>query len=932
MGDITRMEKQTMVRTVFEIYSEEIPSRFQESARLQLEKLAQDFFQEKNMTFQQLQTFVTPRRLTLLIDGLPKQGFAFVIEKKGPCVTVAQEVLEKFCKNFQASLPPIPYEGSQAFDQECIDPSVRTVGAKISHFTQGDCLADHNKDLCFGKGPSGIKEPLKNSGKNVLPVFLPHHCTQRTTEKGTFWWAQYRHPGYVTKDLLAHLYAYLLSGIRWPKSMFWGNSKESWVRPIRNLLCLYEEKDDCGGSRMQVIPFVWDLQGVALESTGVTYGNGGKSSTFGPQKPFELPGAHVQGFDCDQDTQADTQAKDSLVPQGLRQRVRPENCPIPVTSIDEYKSLLWENKVVLCSKKRRFWIQEQTKKILHQGNLGPRDPGQTLEDQKIHGSIRDLKDKDCLSDTIDCLESSLAQDGFPPHAWGVVPEMWKEGGLLDEVVGLVEWPQVFQGFFNPDYLEMPDPVIITCMKNHQRYFPLHDQVSGKLVPSFLVCSNQSFQDGGLEALRGYERVLDARLSDGLFFFNQDRGISLKKHGEKLDERLFFQDLGTIGHKVKRLEELACFLEKNLKKSELPKGSLIQVAQIAKSDLCTQMVQEFPELQGIMGHYYALEEGLDAGVALALEEHYFPQSEEDFSKGPCHISLLGRSLGLLDRCDYLIGLFGKNCRPTGSRDPFALRRCAGAIIFLSSTLDVSLMDILEYSFKIFQSQGFLLESSWEGLRGSLKDFLGDRIAYLLKKGLLHDVGHGISFDSSSLGEEQEKSSMLESLGHPIDPQKCLASLLSRKPLGNALNIYGLLQEYDFLRKVWSSQEGILLLAVLKRGMSFLTFQQGVWMPQDGSLNPKSSVYDNPEGKLLKDWVMSVQAKDWKEGMDFLKYADAVGDASLKKFLEESAQALKKFLDHVLIKDPDPVLAQEKILLLDKCFQFWNRLCCVQKLLD
>ncbi|WP_308590871.1 glycine--tRNA ligase subunit beta [uncultured Megasphaera sp.] len=238
--------------------------------------------------------------------------------------------------------------------------------------------------------------------------------------------------------------------------------------------------------------------------------------------------------------------------------------------------------------------------------------------------------------------------------------------LLEEVVYLVEYPTALCGEFDEDYLKLPEAAIITPMKDHQRYFPMRDK-DGKLMNLFLTVRNGN--DYHLETVQhGNERVLRARLDDAKFFFEEDKKHHLVDYTEKLKKIVFQDGLGTLFDKAQRLEKITVFLNQKLDLG-LDDAKLQRASLLAKADLATQMVMEFTELQGVMGKEYALIDGEDEGVAEAINEQYQPR----FAGDVLPQTDMGKVLGIADKFDTITGMFSQGYIPTGSQDPFALRR-------------------------------------------------------------------------------------------------------------------------------------------------------------------------------------------------------------------------------------------------------------------
>ena len=246
-----------------------------------------------------------------------------------------------------------------------------------------------------------------------------------------------------------------------------------------------------------------------------------------------------------------------------------------------------------------------------------------------------------------------------------------DDGLLEEVAGLVEWPVVMMGSFDPAFLEVPEEAIIATIRANQKCFCLRDS-AGKLAPNFIIISNQVAADGGKAIIAGNERVIRARLSDARFFYNSDLALPLEHGLPKLEESIFHAKLGTQFQRVERLVKLAAEIAPLVGADvELAK----RAAMLSKADLTTGMVGEFPELQGVMGRYYALAQGETAAVANAISDHYKPMGPSDLVPAePVAIAV-----ALADKLDLLTGFWTIDEKPTGSRDPFALRRAALGVI-------------------------------------------------------------------------------------------------------------------------------------------------------------------------------------------------------------------------------------------------------------
>lgn len=299
-----------------------------------------------------------------------------------------------------------------------------------------------------------------------------------------------------------------------------------------------------------------------------------------------------------------------------------------------------------------------------------------------------------------------------------------DDALLDEVTALVERPNVLVCSFEREFLEVPQECLILTMKANQKYFPLLD-ASSKLTNKFLVVSNISPDDASA-VIEGNERVVRPRLADAKFFFDQDRKKSLASRVESLGKVVYHNKLGTQGERVQRVMHIARGIAEKLGDAKVA-AQATQAAQLAKADLVTDMVGEFPELQGTMGRYYALHDGLDAAVADAIEDHYKPR----FAGDELPRNGVGLVVALADKLETLVGMFGIGNLPTGDRDPFALRRHALGVIrmLIEKDLALGLDALLQDAAAQFKDiAGF--DSSKATVE--LRDFILDRLAGSLRE--------------------------------------------------------------------------------------------------------------------------------------------------------------------------------------------------------
>ena len=569
---------------LLELFSEEIPARMQRQAAEDLKRLVTNALVERNLLYEGAQSFVTPRRLTLHVVGLPAAQPDLREERKGPRVGAPEAAIQGFLKS------------------------------------------------------AGLKR-IEDARVETDP------------KKGQFYVALIEKPGRDTKDAIAEIVPAIIRSFPWPKSMRWGDYRPPrpagglgsmgfndtmfnegseitgknalrWVRPLRGIVCTLATQHDAA----EVVDF--DLNAHGLKSGDVTWGH-----------RFMAP------------------------------------APIHVRRYDDYVDALQKAKVVLDADRRKAIILADAKDLAFAQGL------------------------------------TLVEDE----------------GLLEEVAGLVEWPVVLMGEFEPAFLDLPPEVIRATIRANQKCFVLreapapsvmaggdHDagESGGKLANKFILISNLVAPDGGAAIAAGNGRVVRARLADARHFWATDlaalpdaKDKSLKpldQRLEKLHSVVFHEKLGTQGERIARIEALARELAP---KVGADPELAARAAQLAKADLATEMVGEFPELQGLMGRYYATAQGEDPSVAEAIEEHYKPQGPNDrIPAAPVSIAV-----ALADKLDTLVGFWAIDEKPTGSKDPYALRRAVLGVIriVLENELRLSLSTHLALSY------GLLLLSKQKG---------------------------------------------------------------------------------------------------------------------------------------------------------------------------------------------------------------------------
>ncbi|MBC6307966.1 glycine--tRNA ligase subunit beta [Listeria sp. FSL L7-1582] len=338
-------------------------------------------------------------------------------------------------------------------------------------------------------------------------------------------------------------------------------------------------------------------------------------------------------------------------------------------------------------------------------------------------------------------------------------ENWKipvDADLLEEVNNLVEYPTVLHATFDEAYLELPEEVLITTMKEHQRYFPVVDD-AGKLRPYFITVRNGNHEH--LETVaKGNEKVLRARLSDADFFYQEDLKITIDEAVAKLNNIVFHEKLGTLTEKMLRVKKVALIIAEQLHMTDAQKGKIARAADIYKFDLVTNLVGEFPELQGIMGEKYALLQGEDAEVATAIREHYMPTSAD----GELPQSDIGALLAVADKLETLTGFFCVNIVPTGSADPFSLRRSALGImrIIQAKNWDIKLLSVLADTVEIERAEGLNTIPSEEVFE-QVELFLQNRLrAILSDQQIRHDIIDAVvSAGSNVVPELIERAELL-----------------------------------------------------------------------------------------------------------------------------------------------------------------------------
>jgi glycyl-tRNA synthetase beta chain len=419
------------------------------------------------------------------------------------------------------------------------------------------------------------------------------------------------------------------------------------------------------------------------------------------------------------------------------------------------------------------------------------------------------------------------------------------------------------GSFDADFLAIPDEVIRATIRNNQKCFVVRDPKSGKLTNKFALTANIEASDGGKTIVAGNERVIRARLSDAKFFYDTDLKTKLEDRLPKFDSIVFHEKLGTQSERIKRIERLAAEIAP-LVGADVEKVK--RAAKLAKADLLTEVVGEFPELQGLMGKYYALAQGEDASVAAASEEHYKPQGPNDrVPTDPVSVAV-----ALADKIDTLVGFWAIDEKPTGSKDPYALRRAALGVIRLivENTLRLSI-------FKAAKSgiSGHSVKGDAQRLAADLLSFFADRLKVQLRdQGARHDLVDAVF----SLGGQDD--------------------------------LLMVVRRVDALGKFLDSDDGKNLLAGTKRASNILAIEEKKDKRSfDGAPDPK--LYGLNEEKALAKAIGAVKTEA----------AAAVAKEDFAAAMSTMAKlrpAVDAFFDKVKVNDDDPKVRENRLKLLNE----------------
>src|SRR3954470_18283201 len=443
-------------------------------------------------------------------------------------------------------------------------------------------------------------------------------------------------------------------------------------------------------------------------------------------------------------------------------------------------------------------------------------------------------------------------------------ELVEDQVLLDEVAGLVEWPVALMGSFDEEFLSIPGEVIRATIRNNQKCFVVSDPKTGKLTNKFILTANIEASDGGKAIVAGNERVIRARLSDAKFFYETDLKTKLEDRLPKFDTIVFHEKLGTQGERIKRIERLAAEIAP-LVGADVEKAR--RAAHLAKADLLTEVVGEFPEQQGLMGKYYALAQGEDASVAAASEDHYKPQGPTDrVPTDPVSIAV-----ALADKLDTLAGFWAINEKPTGSKDPYALRRAALGVIRLviNNEIRFPLATVSQSAFGSHVTAGYGMGDQ----AVDLLPFFADRLKVQLRdQGARHDLVDAVF----SLGGQDD--------------------------------LLMVVRRVEALAKFLETDDGRNLLAGTKRASNILAIEEKKDKRAfDGA--PDAALYRLDEEKTLANAIAQVK----------IEAAAAVAKEDFAAAMSAMAKlrpAVDAFFDRVKVNDDDAKVRENRLMLLNE----------------
>ena len=700
-----------MKQFIFEIGVEEIPAIYIDKALTDLKNAALKNLNNYNIGYDSVETYGTPRRLVFFVKNLEQQQKDILKKVKGP-----------------------------------------------------------SKNIAFDENGNPQQPAIKFAKANKIKI---EELTMEQTKKGEYLFANVVIKGEKTEKLLPDICLKIVSELNFPKSMRWGKDSFRFIRPIRWLLSLYDNK-------------IINMNLGNIKSGNKSYGH---------------------------------------------RLIAPK--PIKVNSADEYFNKMKDCFVIIHPEERKEIIIKQ-----------------------IKANINRISGKEYI-----------------------------EQSLLNEVKNLVEFPRVLLGKFDESYLELPPEALKAVMIKHQKYFPAYSKSNG-LLPYFFVVINGNEAKYKDVIIRGNERVLKARLEDARFFYLEDQKVAgksikpLDNNIKKLSNVIYQENLGSMFNKVERIIALAENIGVNIKLDNNLLKITKRAAKLCKSDLVTEMVKEFPELQGIMGKEYALLQGEDKLVAEGIFEHYLPRtSEDDLPK-----TITGQILSISDKLDNITACFLNNNTPDGSQDPYALRRQSLGIIniILSSKgrIDIPLYDMIDFNIKILIKDSKLKENlNCNEMVYKIKDFILQRFRYMLiEKGYKYDV---------------------------VD------SVLKRKPE----TINDTLLRINIIQDIYNLPKFNKIITAATRTYNL-------------SKNNKNNVIRQEmftEKEEINLYQHYIEINDKIKKMISNKQYDKVFD-----FLEKMTEPINIFFDNVLVMEKDEKIRENRLALLAKITEMYYNLADLSKI--
>ena len=448
--------------------------------------------------------------------------------------------------------------------------------------------------------------------------------------------------------------------------------------------------------------------------------------------------------------------------------------PIILDKIDWKKSMRWSDHNLLWGRPLKSLLALFNDKFLDFNYHHLKSCNFTILDKEFEDKKKIIKDyksyADCLKKlniVIDqnqrksIIEEKLLKNSNKNNIYIEINEK-----LLSEVTDLVEQPNVLLCEFDKRFLSMPKEILVITMQHHQKYFHTLDR-NGNITNRFYVIANNKDPKGYIKA--GNERVVEARLNDAEFFWNKNKNQNLFKQVSKLKNMNYFKGLGTYFDKIQRMRKLGGVISDELL---ISKDKIEISCSICKTDLLSDLVGEFPELQGVMGGYFAESQGFDKDISTAIKEHYLPNTLE--SRVPTKPFSLG--LSLTDKLDTLVGFFGVNQKPTSSKDPFALRRAALGVIrlILENKKNIRFKDLINYSLLLYQEQNFKFDNN--SVQNDLSEFLLERLKFYMKeRGIRPDIiNAGLNNNINNINEIYRKSFSLNKIINKENGQDIISS--------------------------------------------------------------------------------------------------------------------------------------------------------------